>query len=239
MASVASLQDGEENVSSTNADNYDTGVVSPASNELILLFSYSEGTGSSTAVEPTITGGGMTTWNQLATSLLGTNIRASVSWALQVSPGSAAINIDFDGNSQRNCGWAVVKVTNVPTSNAIVQSATAQPGGSGTSNPVTLASFGDSTNNIVVAIQAHGEDANALTLDGTPSGYAELSQNNTGEGNRAQVSWNTGEDLSVDATYSSSGSRRAIAIEIDNDEGGAAATRPNRQAVAVRPMMRM
>lgn len=102
----------------------------------------------------------------------------------------------------------------------IVQVATAS--GTGTSASVTLSSFADATNNVVMlwvaVMEGFGSLTTTISFDG---GLIELgSEIDPGFGVTIGHAWDTGEDTTPSATLSSSQAWVAIAVEIDSDAGG-------------------
>ena len=109
-----------------SATSFVTASISPAANSLILLCVNSSNTNGGTA--PTsITGGGMTTWDLVATAANRDN-RVSIYRAQQASPGSGTITIDYGATTMTAINWAVYDIPGAIVGNngaaAIGQTAT-------------------------------------------------------------------------------------------------------------------
>lgn len=193
----------------TDATSYATASISPTANRLVLL-AVANAVTSGTPNAPTATGASMT-WTQV-TTVTTTQTRLTLFRALSSSPGSGAITIDFAGQTQTSCQWQISQFSGVITSgtngaDAIVQSATNN--GTGTSGTTTLAAFGSTFNGCYGAFRI---SANETVTVG--SGFTELNQVGTTEGNRLQTEWKNSNDTSVDASWTSNVTYRILAVEI-------------------------
>lgn len=112
-----------------NSDLYTTASISPAPNALVLLAVMGHRSYGANP-SPIVTGGGMTTWEVVATVTfdpVGTPLkRLTLYRAMSASPGSGPITIDFDG-AVSNAQWIVTQwegadVTGANGAGAVVQS---------------------------------------------------------------------------------------------------------------------
>ncbi len=195
----------------TDATSYTTASVSPSGNALILVSIQTSG--SPVSGDPAVTGNGIT-----YTKVNDRTQGGQHQWlyrGMAASPSAGAITIDFGAETATSCAHSVNEFTGVDTSGtngsgAIVQSAV-NSAASGTSLTVTLAAFGDTTNNVAFGQHAHA--ANEATTLGT--GFAQLSETTGNAPNSSfQVEWLTGQDTSVDASWTTSIANVGIAAEI-------------------------
>ena len=166
---------------------------------------------------PIVTGGGMTTWEEVATVTfdpVGSPLkRITLFRAMSSSPGSGPITITFPNNVS-NAQWIVtqwegVDISGTNGSGAIVQTGSARADAvSGLS--VTLAPFESATN------AAHGVfGVNSSTAAVTPgSGYAEMAEAASAESppTALQAEWAT--NVNTVAALWSSLRAGALAVEI-------------------------
>lgn len=199
--------------SATDAASYATSSISPSASRLVLAVVVN--THGSNATLPTISGGGMTTWTQVSTvQFNGTLRRITVFRALQTSPGSGTLTIDFGGTTQIRCNWSVVQFTGIQTTgtngaDAIVQAVTNT--GSGNPGSVTLAAFATAENATFGAI------GSSITGNITPgTGFTEIHDPGSagGENQNVQTQFRNDNDTSVDWTPGASSAWGAIGIEI-------------------------
>jgi hypothetical protein len=197
-----------------------TASIAPAANRLVMVAVESATVITATPNEPTLSGGGMTTWTSVASiawvSSGASRRRLTLFRALQASPGSGTVTIDFAGQSQDVILWSIVEFAGVKTSGANGADAVLQPtsnSGSGTSGSVTLAAFG-SANNGTYGAFAHRADE--VTSPG--GGFTERHDvHGTGAGSAAdalETEWRADNDTGVDASWATSVSWGAIAFEI-------------------------
>jgi hypothetical protein len=163
----------------TNQKIYTTASIAPAANALVTLAVLGRnGSGAST---PTITGGGMSSWTQVASvdfNTIATPLsRLVVFRAMSGSPGSGPVTITYS-SSQSNAQWLVTQWTGVDQtgtngSGAIGQTGVAQ-GNAVTTLNVPLAAFAN-TNNVGFGI------AGAAGVVTPGSGFTELGEGTSGE----------------------------------------------------------
>lgn len=210
------------NRSSTDATSYTTASGTPGSNKLQLLAVGAINATAANIPTPSVTGAGLT-WvlvNSVQYDTGGSNRGALFLFrALSASPSSGALTIDFVSQTQTNCEWSWVELDGVDTSGtngsgAIVQSSTAS--GTATSLSVTLAAFGDATNNAAYGCFHH--QANETNTAGTGFSLSFGGTNNTIFGASRVASlgaeWKTGEDLGVDMSWTTSALAGGVAAEI-------------------------
>ncbi|HKW14196.1 MAG TPA: hypothetical protein VJS69_06910, partial [Candidatus Krumholzibacteria bacterium] len=180
-----------------NQKVYATAPIAPAPNALITVAVL--GHASAGAGSPTVSGGGMTGWQEVATttfeSISVPKKRMSVYRAMSATPGSGPITITFN-KTESNAEWIVVQWDGVDISGAngagaIVQTGTASTDGA-TGVAVTLAPLGNANN---VAFGVFGANARVLSI--TPGGgFAEIAEQPSGESPLAdlQAEWATNDN---------------------------------------------
>lgn len=200
-----------------DATSFTTASISPSANKLVLVAVMSAFAGGPTT--PTVSGAGMT-WTQVATDTVA-NTRLTIFRALDASPGSGALTIDFGAESEQRIAWSISEFDGIDTggtngANAIVQTAsnTIVYTVASTGITVTLAAFGKASNATfgVVGMRAGG---NPAITEGT--GFTELGEATTGaELGRIETQWRNDNDTSVDWTWASTLSDIVgIAIELN------------------------
>jgi hypothetical protein len=200
-----------------NGTLFTTASISPAPNALITI-SVLGHRSPSAAGAPTISGGGMGTWTQVATTtfdpLSAPFKRMTVYRAMSASPGSGPITILFP-NTVSNAQWIVSQWSGVDDSGvngagAIVQAGSNRADGVG-SLTATLAAFGSPSN---VAYGVVGVNGNTLVV--TPgAGFTEIAEQNSGEAAKAvlQAERAAGDDT-VDATWTGSLNGAILGVEL-------------------------
>ncbi|HEY7480636.1 MAG TPA: galactose oxidase-like domain-containing protein [Gemmatimonadales bacterium] len=198
-----------------NQKIYTTASISPAPNTLVTLAVV--GHRNPAAPSPTVTGGGMAAWDEVATVTFDTISvpakRLTIYRAMSASPGSGPITISFS-QTVSNALWIVSQWNGVDPSGengagAIVQTGSARAD-AGTSLAVTLAPFAHANN---VAYGAFGVKKNALAV--TPgAGFTEISEQPSGENTTSdlQAEWATN-DNTIDASWATTKSG-ALGLEI-------------------------
>jgi hypothetical protein len=167
----------------TNQSTYTTASIAPAPNALVTIAVLGHRSyGASPA--PTVTGGGMTAWEQVTSITLDPLSaplkRLTVYRAMSAAPGSGAITITFSG-SQSNAEWIVSQWTGVETGGT---------NGSGAIGQVGVASA-DAVNGLTVSLGAFANASNAalgvFAVNSqvpaiTPgAGFAEISEQSSAE----------------------------------------------------------
>ncbi len=213
--------------SGSNAVNqkvYTTTSISPAPNTLITVAVRNHRT--PTAISPTLSGGGMTSWTAVASvdydPISGSLGRLTVFRAMSASPGSGPITITFT-NSVSNVDWIVSQWTGVDASGvngagAIGQIGSAR-GDAVSALSVPLAAFGNANN---VAYGVVGARLNAPAV--TPgSGFAEIAEVTPGEATLLEAQWATNLNT-IQASLTSAKNAALLGIEIKAGGGGGAPT---------------
>jgi len=169
------------------------------------------------AASPTVSGGGMAAWTQVATvafdSVTMPHKRLSLFRALSSSPGNGPIEIRF-ATTQATCQWIVAQWTGVDSSGtngnkAIAQSATVR-GDSVAGRTVTLDAFADSEN---VAYGVFGVGLSAAGV-APGAGFVETAEEASGGSPSADLQAERSvADSTIDASWSLA-SAGGIGIEI-------------------------
>ena len=208
----------------SNLQNYTTASVSPGANKLILVL-VSENDSAGGSLPSSVSGAGLTfDLIRSSTGVSGVgHRRTSIYRAMSGSPGTGAITIAHSGVTQNNCLWKVLEVSGIDTTGtngagAIVQSNDSGPTSTATPS-VTLAAFGDATNNAGLAAFAQAT-ANTFAAG---TGWTEIGTEvtNASPNTSFGAQYIIGQDTSVDCTFSGSGSATGVAIEIKAASAGA------------------
>lgn len=202
-----------------------TASVTPGSNTLVLL-TISNGSTSSNADPTSVTSTGYT-WVKVDSSGSYLNGTGSATWnttvwrTMAASSTAGAVTMNFSPNSD-HITWSMVEFSNVDTSGtngsgAVVQSAN-NKSNSATTLSVTLAAFGDATNNVAFGgfgING-GTIASSLTVG---SGFTGIHQQNGTSFYYAETvtEWKTGQDTSVDYSWTGSDGAGGVAIEVKSN----------------------
>jgi hypothetical protein len=178
----------------TNLNTYTTASVSPAANTLVTIAVLSHR--ASATISPTVTGGGMASWDLVASvdfdTLALPHRRLSIYRAMSAAPGSGPITFKFTSQVS-NLEWIVSQWSGVDPNGANDNGASAiVQTGSNRANSVNglsvaLAPFASTTN---VALGAFGVNSQVLTI--TPAtGFAEIDEQPAAEGTRGdlQTEW--------------------------------------------------
>jgi len=207
-----------------NQKIYTTASISPAPNTLITLAVLGH-RGPTAATSPTVTGGGMAAWEEVATVTFDTisvpQKRLTIYRAMSASPGSGPLTISF-ASTVSNALWIVsqwngVDPTGVNGAGAIVQTGSARAD-AGTGLTVTLAPFAHANN---VAYGVFGVKKNVLSV--TPgAGFTEISEQPSGESTTSdlQAEWRTN-DNTIDASWATT-KAGALGVEIKAANTGSA-----------------
>jgi hypothetical protein len=203
----------------TNQSSYATASGSPTANKLQLLAIANQK--ASAPDTPTVTGASMT-WVQIATVKNDVdNLRLTVFRALNASPGTGALTIDYAGATQQNCLWKWHEntgnedLTGSDGAGAVVQSVTGASSGASTTLTITLATFGDASNNMGIAFYA--TPANTTFAADTGGGWAETAAevNNASPPTTLGDMWLLGgADLAATGTFGASQRVCGVAMEI-------------------------
>ncbi|HJS42319.1 MAG TPA: Ig-like domain-containing protein, partial [Gemmatimonadales bacterium] len=202
-----------------NGATYTTGSISPSPNTLVLVAVMGIRT-FGVSPSPTVTGGGMSTWTEVATvefdSIPFIQRRMTVYRAMSAAPGSGPITISFS-NNQSNAQWIVVQWDGVETSGVNGAGAIGQTGSergdlaSGLS--VTLAPFANS-GNVAFGVFGAASGVHGLPMITPFAGFTELNEQVSQEATPSdfQAEWAT--SLNTVAALWNSLHGGALAIEI-------------------------
>lgn len=203
-----------QNGSAAGATSYATASVSPLANRLYLLTVGS--LGPSVVNTPTVTGASMT-WTQVVTKVqAGNTRRITIFRALNAVGGSGALTIDFAGQSQTNCNWALdefqgmwLEGTNGDA--AIVQTAGNDNTGTNTGITVTLGAFRNVRNAVYAGVRA----SPATVVVTKKSTFTELSNFTPASGGVLETEFLASNDTTPNWTWpSASVNIVAVAVEI-------------------------
>lgn len=210
-----------------DAATFSTGNFTSNANSLFLVQVHNQAAGGATL--PTLTGGGQSQWDQIATITVSGAAppgRLTVFRALSASPGAAApLVVDYGGSTQSGTILIANEVTNVDTSGAngagaVVQSNTAQSG-STTIISVAQAAFADATNNANFAATGCMGVAGAITAGG---GFTSMgvSPTHATPSARGASEYRIGQQSSsnASATFGTTGAGAIIALEIKFSASG-------------------
>jgi hypothetical protein len=193
---------------------YTTASISAAPNALVtvaVLMRRSSG-----ALSPSIAGGGMSTWEVVASLDFDTQgtptKRLTIFRALSASPGSGPITITF-GSSVSNVQWIVSQWNGVETSGtngsgAIVQTGTARSDGA-TSLTASLASLA-SANDVAYGVVGVAKNGPIVTPG---SGFTEIAETSSGESSALEAEWATTQPT-VGASWTSLTKAGMLGVEI-------------------------
>lgn len=209
---VNSLQGGD---STDRTTGYSTASWTPAANKLHILSIYStQQTGTAVQID-TPTGNGIT-WTSVAFRVGGNRV-LSIWKGSSASPTTGAITFTTSGVNHLGAAWTVSTADNADLTTPIVQSAVNS--GTASSGTVTLAAFADATNNATFGV--FGIVANQSPVVG--SGFTGVGTRFQGTPNTAMTAeYVTGQDTSVDATWTGWGSAAwcGVAFEVAMDSAG-------------------
>jgi hypothetical protein len=169
--------------SRVNAKVCTTASIAPAANGLVTVAVLGHN-GTAASPKPTISGGGMASWTQVATvafdGVATPHKRLTVFRALSSSPGSGPLRITFT-TTQSNCEWIVSQWKGIETSgtnggNAIAQAASAR-GDNVTGLVVTLGAFA-APGNVAYGVVGVRRSTAGITPG---AGFTEIAERPSGE----------------------------------------------------------
>src|SRR5262245_43138742 len=188
-----------------NVRVYTTASIAPAPNALVTVAVLMHNS-SSAVPAPTLTGGGMASWDLVATVAFNGATpldRVSIYRAMSASPGSGPITITATATAS-NCQWIVsqwagVETTGANGAGAIVQTGS-NTGAAVTGLTVSLASFVDAAD---AAYGVFGI-ANATPIASAGAGFTRIDEQPSGEATTGDLfaEWATN-DNTIDATWAS------------------------------------
>jgi len=210
--------------SGSNLTTYATASVSPGASKLILVLVGTTVSGAGNQLFPNTVAGAGLTFDMIDDAPGADSVSSrqlSVWRALSASPSTGTITITFPA-AMLNCQWKVIEIDGIDTtgtngSGAIVQFVAGTEATTATPS-VTLAAFGDATNNAAVA----GFIAVGNTTFAPGTGFTEIAeQTGTSPNTTLGFEYRIGEDTSVDATWGASALGQGFAIEVKAAGGGA------------------
>lgn len=220
MAIIATNKDSGSNDSTVSSQT--TNSVAFQNNRLYLVTVTARSNGTPTISG--ITGGGIT-WVQIGSTSTAAPFVAVYRGLVTSGATTGALTITLGASCTSN-KWAIDEFQNVDTtgtngSGAIVQSASVLNHAAATSGSITLAAFGDATNNAAWGFFSHNQGSETSTID-PDSGWAALANNGTAvtPAVSTMTEWKLGQDLSVDASWATSGAWAGWAAEIKAAAGG-------------------
>lgn len=216
--------------STTDGLAFTTASITPGANRLITISIMARRKAASAdIVVVTIIGNGIT-YTEVNKTVASSAGRCLLYRGMAASPSAGAIVITFD-ELMETCLWSVTEFDGVDTtgtngSGAVVQSAVRIEGGV-TEGDVTLAAFGDATNNAPFMCDGT-RSAPTMTPE---AGYTELSDQNTSEDTSLASEWKIGEDTNVTMTSNGAGDHYMVAMEIKDAGAPAAAAGLNLERI--------
>ncbi|HMH83738.1 MAG TPA: invasin domain 3-containing protein, partial [Gemmatimonadales bacterium] len=200
-----------------NQKIYTTADIAPAPNTLITI-AVLEHNATSAPPSPTLSGGGMTTWTEVASITFDTGTlplrRLTIFRAMSAAPGSGPITI-ASSVTLSHCQWIVSQWDGVETSGVNGAGAIGETGSSRgdvvTGLSVPLGAFGSGHN---VGYGAFGVNRNVAVV-APGAGFTEIAEQPSGESTPGdlQAEWGTN-DNSIDATWPLNLNAGALGVEI-------------------------
>jgi hypothetical protein len=197
-----------------DATLYNTASITPGANRLILLAIGQLASSAGDAVQPTVTGCGLT-WELVASRGVVGQRKVYLFRSMGAAPTTGQITIDYGaGNSQLGCDWSVVEFTGMDTSGvngsgAIVQAASAAVN-PGTGATATLAAF-SSADNATFSMAAHS--IQEATTPG--SGFTQIATvSGSSPASSLTTAFRPDNDTTADYSWTTSTSGGVIAAEI-------------------------
>jgi protocatechuate 3,4-dioxygenase beta subunit len=203
-----------------NQRDYTTASIAPAANALVTVAVLTRR--SSGALSPTLSGGGMASWDEVGSvdfdPTSGSRERVTVFRALSAAPGSGPITISY-ASSVSNVQWIVSQWTGVETSGtngagAIGQTGTTAGDGVGGLS-LALGAFGNANN---VAFGLVGVQTNGPTVS-PGAGFTEITETSSGENTELEAEWATNQPA-IQATLNNADNAGLLGMEIIAGLGG-------------------
>lgn len=208
-----------ENQSDVDAASYNT-ASGDATDGRLQIFAVHTRRVSAQPSQPTLSGGGVTTWTHIRTLLYddggATRGRVDAFRAYQASYGAAAaVTIDYGGVTQGRCEWTWAEFAGTVTTgtngaDAIVQSGDTGANLTGLSGTVTLSAFASANNAAFGFFGHHANETNTLgsTFTGLNAGV-----NGANPASSSRGEWKIN-DNTVDMSWATSTNYGGVAIEI-------------------------
>ena len=206
----------------TNQKVYTTAAIGPASNTLITVAVLGHNS-TSAPPSPTLSGGGMTTWTEVASVVFDAvatpHRRLTIFRAMSAAPGSGPITITFSVNLS-HCQWIVSQWAGVETSGVNGAGAIGQTGstsGDAVSGlTVPLAAFSNAND---VAYGAFAVNRNVAVVN-PGAGFTEISEQPSGESTPGDVETEWAANLNTIAAAWTSLNGGALGVQIKAAGGG-------------------
>ena len=218
-----------------NSSEYTTASITPAPNALVTV-AVTAHRSSGTRPPPTLSGGGMSAWDEVATATFddvgSPKRRVTVYRAMSAAPGSGPITISFQGNVS-NAQWIVSQWMGVATSGTNGSGAIGQTGTSATDLAnglaVSLASFANA-GNVGYGVFSVVSDEAAIT---SGAAFTQIAQQPSGDRTPGDLmaEWAVNRAL-IDASWSS---LAGAAIGVEIKAGTPVVVTPTSLAFAVPP----
>jgi hypothetical protein len=199
-----------------NTTVYTTASIAPAPNTLITVAVLGHRTPSA-AGAPTITGGGMPAWEQVATATFDTLAaplkRLTIYRAMSDAPGSGPLTITFP-NTVSNAQWIVSQWSGADESGTNGSGAIVQTAGNRADRVGSLTATLGPLSSSNVAYGVVGVNGNALVV--TPgAGFTEIAEQNSGEAAKAVLQAERATaDNTVDASWAGTLNGAILGVEI-------------------------
>ncbi|TPG34342.1 hypothetical protein [Mycolicibacterium hodleri] len=207
--------------STFNASQFNTAIITPGANTLVLMFvaSARSAPGGATPTKPRASGNGLT-WESIQTVTTGGDRRLTCFRAFGAAPTAGAVTIDFADQIQDLCAWSIFEYDGVNTTaggvNAIGQSKSGSA--TGTTLTITLDTPSDPARNTAVGaimLALNIELAQSITAG---SGFVQIHQQNpnklAGRGATLQTQDATAGNSGVNWTWNASEPAVGIVVEV-------------------------
>lgn len=206
------------NASGTDQSAYVTASIAPTAGRVLLAGIANERASSATAAQPSLSGGGVSSWTLVGTLTANTDERLSIFRAnVGASPSSGAVTIDFSAETQNSCAWSIVEAADVLTTGTNAADAVAQfedASASGSSAlSVTLGSALGAADNRILVFGFIRAASRTVTWD---TGYADVSGAQASASGISLVAGygRNGDSQVVSGTWSGGGNLISMAAEV-------------------------
>src|SRR5439155_1363150 len=218
-----------------NQQVYTTAAIAPAPNTLVTLAVMGHNATTATP-SPTVTGGGMSTWTEVASTTFHTvsspHTRLTIFRAMSPAPGSGPITIRFNHTVSRSqwivSQWEGAETSGVNGAGAIVQTGS-RSGDAVSGLTVPLAPFGNS-NDVAYGVFGVAKNTAAVTPG---AGFTEISEQPSAESTPSDLEAEFAPNLNTVAATWTSLNGAALGVEIK--AGLAAGVDPAQSTVSASP----
>ena len=220
-----------------NQQTYSTAAITPAANALVTV-AVLEHNSSAAPPSPTLSGGGMTTWTEVASvtfdAVATPHRRLTIFRAMSAAPGSGPITIT-SSVTLSHCQWIVSQWAGAETggvngAGAIVQTGSSR-GDAVNGLTVPLAAFGNA-NNIAFGVFGVRSTAAAVTPG---AGFTEIAEQPSGESTPGDLEAEWATNLSTVAATWTNLNGGALGVEIKAASGAGSGVDPVRSTVVASP----